>query len=926
MTLPPADLSLRIHADEAALRADIRRLRDMLGGTLVRQVGPELLNLVEEVWSLTSVLRERPDPEKARRLDNILSDLDLDTTIELVRAFTAFFYLANVVEQVHRVDVLTARSRRTAGWLEATVDHILESGVGTDDITDVVRRLELRPVFTAHPTEAARWSMLTKLATIANLLERRSDPRATDGETAEIDARLSEIIELMWQTNELRHARPTPLDEARSAIYFLESLFDDVLGNLSGHIDGQMARLGVELPPDAAPIRFGTWAGGDRDGNPSVTPEVTLEVLALQHDRGLQRIITAVDALAAELSASTAVVGVSAELDLSLDADAAALPEVHSHFKGTRSEEPYRLKCAYVLERLRSTRDRYARGARHTPGCDYLDPGQLLDDLLVMHGSFAANRGRLIASGALSRLIRRVAAFGFGLAVMDVREHASRHHELLAELWAHTAADADTPYGEFDRDERTRLLSAELKSRRPLARRTVSLSDEAAVTSAVFSTVAEAIERYGERTIESYIISETTGADDVFAAVVLAHDSGLIDLHTGIARIGFVPLFETTEAVRSAAEILEAMLSDPSYRRLVSLRGDLQEVMLGYSDSSKHAGITTSQWELYRAARAIRDVAAGHGVRLRIFHGRGGTVGRGGGPTNEAVLAQPFGTVDSTIKVTEQGEVISDKYGLPGLARRNLELTLAATLEASLLHRNPRHDETTLERWFAAMDAISNAAYLAYRDLIERPGLMVFFRSSTPVEELAAFKIGSRPAHRPGLSDKGLEGLRAIPWVFGWTQTRLIIPGWYGVGSGITSAIDAGWDETIAEMYTSWPFFRTFVANVEMTLAKADLNVASRYVDLLVDPCLHSFFDDIRHEHDRTLAAVLRLTGETELLGAHPTLKRTLEVRDSYLDPISLVQVSLLARWRGPGAGDPKLERALLLSINGIATGLRNTG
>ncbi len=925
MTLPRADLSLRVYADEAALRADIKRLRDMLGETLVRQVGPELLELVEEVWSLTAVLRERPDTEKAKRLDDILSDLDLDATIELVRAFTAFFYLANVVEQVHRVDVLTARSRRTAGWLEATVDRILESGIPSEDIEDAVRRLELRPVLTAHPTEAARWSMLTKLATIADLLERRADPRSTHVETTEIDARLSETVELMWQTNELRHARPTPLDEARSAIYFLESLFDDVLGDLSGHVDRQLARLGIELTPDATPIRFGTWAGGDRDGNPSVTPEVTLEVLGLQHERGLQRIITAVEELAAELSASRAVVGVSAELDESLDADAAALPEAHAHFIGTRAAEPYRLKCAYVLERLRRTKERLADGTRHTPGLDYLGPGQLLEDLAVMHRSLAANRGLLIASGSLTRLIRRVAAFGFGLAIMDVREHASRHHELLAELWAHTA-EAEVPYGRLDRADRTRLLSTELESRRPLAPRTLSLSDEVAATSALFSTVAEAIDRYGEKVIESYIVSETAGADDVFAAVVLARDAGLIDLHTGIARIGVVPLFETIEAIRSADDILETMLSDSSYRRLVSLRGDLQEVMLGYSDSSKHAGITTSQWELYRATRAIRSVATRHGVRLRIFHGRGGTIGRGGGPTSEAVLAQPFGTVDAAIKVTEQGEVISDKYGLPGLARRNLELALAATLEASLLHRKPRHDEETIERWFAAMDAVSGGAYGAYRSLVERPGLMDFFRSATPVEELAALKIGSRPQRRPGRDDTGLNSLRAIPWVFGWTQTRLIIPGWYGVGSGVAAAIEEGWGDTIAEMYASWPFFRTFVSNVEMTLAKADLNVASRYVELLVDPALHPFFEDIRREHDRTIAAVLDLTGEAELLGAHPTLKRTLEVRDSYLDPINLVQVSLLARWRGAGAGDPKLERALLLSINGIATGLRNTG
>ncbi|HSG79393.1 MAG TPA: phosphoenolpyruvate carboxylase, partial [Acidimicrobiia bacterium] len=900
-----------------------RRLGHLLGETLVRQVGPELLELVERVRALTKVLREDPDPAKAAELDALLGDQDLETIIRLTRAFTAYFYLANVAEQVHRVDVLTARSRRTAGWLEATVDRILEAGPPADEIAEVVGRLEVRPVFTAHPTEAARRSMLTKLADIADLLHRRSDPRATRGEIAGIDRRLAEVIDLMWQTDELRQSRPTPLDEARSAIYYLEIIVTEAFDPITDTVERELGRLGSPLPPAATPLRFGTWVGGDRDGNPAVTPALTLDVLAMQHDRGLRSLIAAIEELSAELSTSERVVGVEEELRKTIAAAKDALPDVWARFSTLSAGEPYRLMCAFIHERLNETRRRLRDGGHHSRGRDYRTPADLVADLEVMHRSLAANRGELLAGGPLTRIIRRVTAFGFGLATMDIREHADRHHRLLAEIYDHVG-ETGRPYGELSAAERTEVLSNELRSRRPLAPATIALSDEGATTAGTFRAVREALDTYGPQVIESYIVSETTGPDDVFAVAVLARDAGLVDLHTGVARIGVVPLFETTDEVRRAGDILDAMLSDPSYRRLVELRGDVQEVMLGYSDSSKYGGITTSQWGLHQAARALHDTADRHGVHLRLFHGRGGTMGRGGGPSNEAVLAQPFGTVDATIKVTEQGEVISDKYGLPGLAEQNLELMVAAVLEASLLHRRPRRDPETLERWFSTMHVVSEAAHAAYRRFVETPETLEYFRASTPFDELGSLNIGSRPARRPG-SEFGLDGLRAIPWVFGWTQTRQIVPGWFGVGSGLVAAREAGRGTELEEMVREWPFFRTFVSNVEMTLAKTDMAVAQRYVDTLVEPGLRPVFDVIRAEHERTLAAVLELTGETELLGGHPTLRRTLAVRDAYLDPINILQASLLGRSRR-AADDPTLARALLLTMNGIATGLRNTG
>jgi len=909
---------------DAALRADIRLLGNLLGETLVRQEGAELLELVEDVRRLTKSMRDAgPDTEAAAdQLADLLANLDIDTTIKLVRAFTAYFYLANIAEQTHRYDEQAVRSEgRLRGRLQTAVDRIAASDVSGDEIAEVVRRLEVRPVFTAHPTEAARRSILSKVQRVAELLEQRADPRLTVADHDRIERRLAEVIDLIWQTDELRRARPQPLDEARSVVYYFDGLFRDVVPDLLDELDHQLSRLGVRVPVTARPLRFGTWVGGDRDGNPNVTPEVTLEVLAMQHDHALRDLIEAVEDLAAELSSSVRVVGVSDELLASLAADATLLPDTHERYARISEGEPYRMKLGFVHERLIRTRRRHAGSGRHDPGRDYAGASELLVDLEVMHASLLAHRGGLIAAGSLARLIRRVGTFGFHLATMDVREHSGRHHLAVAELVDRLGDGAIYP--EADRP-RAELLSNELTSRRPLSSLTTELSPGNQATMDTFHTIRRAVSRFGAGTIESYIVSETRDQSDILAAAVLAREAGLVDLHAGVAEIGFVPLFETTHEVAEAGRILDDLLRDPGYRRIVELRGDLQEVMLGYSDSNKHAGITTSQWGLYKASRDLRDVARSHGVRLRLFHGRGGTVGRGGGPTGRAILAQPWGTVDGRIKITEQGEVIADKYGLPSLARDNLELAIAATLEASVLHGSARRPPEVLAGWDEAMEVISEAAHLAYRGLIDAPDLEPYFRAATPVEELAAMNIGSRPARRPGV-EPGLDGLRAIPWVFGWTQSRQIVPGWFGVGSGLSRARRSGLRATISDMYEEWPFFSSFVSNVEMTLVKTDMAVAARYVADLVDPDLNSVFEVILSEYDRTVEEVLRITGESSLLDEYPVLQRTLAVRDVYIDPISFLQVGLLARTRSRD-GDPTLLRALLLTVNGLAAGLRNTG
>ena len=916
---------------DANLRADIRMLGNLLGETLVRQEGPWLLELVEQVRALTKRIRSGEaasivDQDAQTDLAAVLDELDLAKVISLVRAFTTFFYLANLAEQTHRLDEDGARSIGDRGFLEATVDRIAAADLDQGFLEEVLGRLELRPVFTAHPTEAARRSILTKTADIAELLERRGDPRISTAERNRIERRIAELVDLIWQTDELRRERPTPLDEARSAIYYLDEIFREVAADLSAELDHQLERIGVSLPASAAPIRFGNWVGGDRDGNPNVTPELTFEVLELQHRHALRGLIAAIEELSSELSASERIVEVSDELRESLAGDASLMPEVHQRFASLSAGELYRRKCAFIYQRLHNTRDRIAVESGHQPGLDYLSAGALLDELTLMQTSLQENHGSEIARGRIQRLIRRVAAFGFHLAVMDIREHADNHHDVLAQLYARSG-ELDN-YPELDAKKRFDQLAGELSQRRPLAPATTVLSGGASKTMETMRTVRRALDRFGPDTIESYIVSETRGGDDILAAAVLAREAGLIDIHSDVARVGFVPLLETIDEVRNAGPILDELLSCEPYRAIVSLRGDLQEVMLGYSDSNKHGGITTSQWSLYLASRALRDVTLRHGVELRVFHGRGGTVGRGGGPTGEAILAQPWGTVDGRIKITEQGEVIADKYGLPSLAASNLELTLAATIEASVLHRRSRRSDAVLADWDAIMDRVSDAAYEAYRRLIDHPDLVPYFQTATPVEELASLNIGSRPARRPGggSDNVGLGGMRAIPWVFGWTQSRQIVPGWFGVGSGLTAAEETGQWGTIEEMYDQWSFFRTFISNVEMTLTKTDMTVATRYVETLVPDEYQGVFDVILKEFERTRSLVVRITGDQGLLDRNPILQRTLAVRDRYLDPISYLQVSLLKRARASTEPNPLLERAMLLSVNGLAAGLRNTG
>ena len=878
---PVADPSGSIARDDLALRSDVRKLGELLGETLVRQEGPELLALVESVRMAV----------RAGGGEEILSDLSVDDSVQLVRAFSTYFHLANVAEQVHRARVLQEERDLSGSWITRAVDRIeavqqSSKELGKEefskaDLQNWMNEFSVRPVFTAHPTEAARRSVLSKLGTIADFLDDKKDSVRERG--------LAETVDLLWQTDELRLGQPEPLDEAVNALYYLDDLFAMTVPNVLDDFARELLRLGVTISPTARPLSFGTWIGGDRDGNPNITASVTREAITLQIGHFIRAMLAALDPLRQALSVSTRIAGASKELTNSVARDLDNLPEIETRFRRLNVEEPYRLKATAIRHRLILTQRRHAAGAPHRIGRDYDNTAELLADLTLMRDSLLTHKGELIAHGLLERVIRAVSSLGLTHATMDIREHSDAHHHALAQL----AADPNN-------------IDA-------LAQNTID----------TFTTINDLITKFGPEVIETYIISMTKTHTDVLAAVELANYAGLIE--NGSSKIGFAPLLETVAELRSADTILDLLLSDANYRTILKSRGDVQEVMLGYSDSNKDAGIATSQWEIQKAQRKLRDVAIKHEVKLRLFHGRGGSVGRGGGPTYDALIALPWGSIDGQVKMTEQGEVISDKYSLPALARENVELTLAAALEATVLNRAPRQSEADLAKWSSCMDIVSENAFAHYRTLVDHPDLPAYFYSSTPVEQLGDLFLGSRPSRRPDASG-GLGSLRAIPWVFGWTQSRQIVPGWFGVGSGLKAAREAGESELLAKMLQDWHFFRTFISNVEMTLAKTDLVMARKYVDRLVDPSLHHFLDTIVAEFELTRSEIMLVTKKNNLLDDQPILARTLGIRDAYLAPLHLLQISLLQRVRAGESPDSTIRRALLLTINGIAAGLRNTG
>lgn len=917
---------------DAPLRSAVRRLSTILGQILKEHHGQEILDLVESIRQAAKIAADSEiDPSFSAKLQERLGNITIEEVTLATRAFSVYFLLANAAEQAYRVRSIGEKPEEES-WIPSSAKKIYD-GLGKEGLQETVDSLEVRLVFTAHPTESSRRAVLNKLRTISEILEKETEPGSLARKRQDED--LTEIIESLWQTDELRSERPTPQDEARNAIFYLRQIFLDTMPDLLKDLESELEEYDVKMDPASSPLLFGSWIGGDRDGNPYVTPQVTEDVLKMQSETALSILTKILTRLISEVSVSSKLVGRDDELEDALVAYYNSNPGASARERRLYKDEPYRLALGAMRRKVGITKDRLASGSEYIPGQGYYRVEELLDELDKLRTILRRHQATEAADGSLAVAQQIIRACGFTLATLDVREHAEKHHDVLAQLFDRLG-ELEKPYGELTPGEREELLTKELASPRPLAGAALDdgdsvLDDDAHKTFDTFRAIRDAHDKYGTGAIQTYIVSMTRGADDILAAAVLAKEAGLINLNGSHshADIGFVPLLETTEELRRSGEIIDTLLSDPNYREIVRLRGDRQEVMLGYSDSNKEAGVFTSQWEIHQAQRKLRDVTSKHGVKLRLFHGRGGSVGRGGGPTFDSIMAQPAGVLEGEIKFTEQGEVISDKYLVPELARENLDLSLAAVMQGTALHKTHRTSADQVERWDEIMQFISDASYASYRTLADDPDLPEYFVTTTPVDLLGDLNMGSRPSKRT-TSEKGLDGLRAIPWVFGWTQSRQIVPGWYGAGSGLKAAREAGLEDELKTMLKDSHFFSSVISNIEMTLAKTDMEIASHYVHTLAEERLWPIFDRIQAEYDLTVAEVSRLTNSATLLDSQPILQRTLAVRDRYLVPLNYMQVALMRRTRDQEAAGVKMDeeskRALLITINGIAAGMRNTG
>jgi phosphoenolpyruvate carboxylase len=917
-------------AARQALSADIHLLGDLLGEVIRRVAGEDALALEEELRTATKALRTAPSVADARKLRDRLDQLDLPQLRLLIRAFSVYFDLINLAEQQARVRTLRASARRlhprplTESPQEA-LEQLRQKGISAEPIAEALDRALVVPVFTAHPTEARRRTVLEKLWRIADELERRERVRLLPREAERSVARIAEEIEALWLTHTVRAARPTVLDEVRQGLRMVETTLLEAIPRVYRNLERSLATVFPERQWRVPTfLRFGSWIGGDRDGNPFVTPEVTLAALRVQQESVLRHYLEKMDDLFSRLSHSEEQVPPSAALRMALADGAGLLYGVEP----VPPREPYRLFCrlisvklARTLEHVRQAKPRWGEIVTAPAGV-YVGSAGLLADLRLLAESLQENGAIASAHGAVQDLLRLVEVVGVHMLTLDLRQHSARHAEAMAEIlrWAGVCTD----YQVQPAEQRVAILAREMEQRRPLIPTVLPFEGATREVIETFRLAAAALDALCPEAIHTYVISMAMEPAHILEVLLLAREAGLLRLEEGRSRLDVVPLFETLEALRGAPRILEALLALPAYRRHLELRGNLQEVMIGYSDSAKESGALQSVWALDRAQRELMAVAAGHGIALQFFHGRGGSVGRGGGPANRAILAQPAGTVNGRIRITEQGEVISDRYGHPAIAERHLEQVLHAVLLTSL----PGTEAPPRAEWEALADALAADARRHYRWLVyETPEFLTYFEQATPIAEIARLKIGSRPARR-GRS-KGIEDLRAIPWVFSWMQSRHALPGWYGLGSALDEVVgeDRQRRGALEEMYRRWPFWRAFVDNAQMILAKADMTIARLYADLVEDAELaERLYGRIAAEYARSVAWVCRITGQQALLERTPVLQRSIQRRNPYVDPLSFIQIVLIRRLRRAEAPPEDLRAGVLESINGIASGLKNTG
>ncbi|MCK9380555.1 MAG: phosphoenolpyruvate carboxylase [Sulfuritalea sp.] len=908
------------------LRDDIRLLGRLLGDTVREQEGVAVFERVEEIRQLALRFHRDDDPAARIQMEALLHQLPRDRTNQVVRAFSYFSHLANIAEDQHHIRRARAHARAGSppreGSLAFSLQRALAAGIDAETLSGFFAGAQVRPVLTAHPTEVQRKSILDCQWKISNLLDERDRTELSPEEQAEHAEALRRAVLRLWQTRMLRRAKLSVMDEVTNALSFYDTTFLRELPRLYNAMEDHLAAgipgwQAAGLPPF---LRPGSWIGGDRDGNPFVTAEVLANAMRAQSRKAIGYQLEQLHQLGAELSTTTSLISVP---DVELMKLAEQSPDQSPH----RLDEPYRRAITGFYARLAATALQLdnLEAPRHAvaEAEPYATAAEFAADLDVLHRSLISHKSGLLGRGRLRRLRHAVAIFGFHLAPLDLRQNSDVHARTVAELLA--IARPGTDYQALDENARIALLLEELATPRPLAAPGINYSDETRGELAIFHTARSIHQHYGKAAIENVIISKTDGVSDILEVAVLLKEVGLLRPLEHALDVNIVPLFETIGDLANAGAVMNRLLAIPLYNRLLGSRQALQEVMLGYSDSNKDGGFLTSGWALYRAEVTLTEVFARHGITLRLFHGRGGSVGRGGGPSYQAILAQPQGAVQGQIRITEQGEVIASKYANPELGRRNLEILAAATLEATLL--SPQHDAPRPE-FLAAMEELSATAFAAYRGMIyETPGFEQYFWESTVIAEIAALNIGSRPASRKKTT--AIEDLRAIPWVFSWAQCRLMLPGWYGFGTAV-----AKWREKhgaagmalLAQMNLEWGFFRALLSNMDMVLGKSDIAIAERYSQLVTDENLrHAIFPRLKAEWQAAIDGLLAITGQSELLDGNPLLKRSIRNRFPYLDPLNHIQIELLRRHRA-GETDQRVQRGIHLTINGIAAGLRNSG
>lgn len=908
---------------ESLLHRDVRILGDLLGQVITAQCGEAVFADVEKIRAAAKQFRLSEDKVSRQLLLDSVRAVPEENRFHVIHAFALYFQLVNLAEQNHRLRrrrayEQSAGEKLQRNSLRAAFASVKQQGIDAERMEELIHELGIELVLTAHPTEAMRRTLLDKHFKIALMLEKLDDSMLSVRESKEIYQQLKVEIVSLWQTRTVRKERISVLDEVRNGLYFLDGILFDILPELHVLLEDELSEA---FPQSSWTVpnllRIGSWMGGDRDGNPNVTADLTFQTLILHFDLAIRKYEERMRQLSQDLSQSYELVGASEALLASLQLQ--SIPD-----------EPYRAKIEQILQRLEATKTRYHEG--HSAEQAYEGPQAFLADVQLLEESLRMHRGEEIAHLFVHPLIRQIQLFGFHMATLDIRQHSEIHEQAIDEI---SIAAGIGPYVTMNEEEKLSCLTDLLRDRRPLYSPFMRLSPQTVEAIGVFETIYRAHQSFGEAAIQNYLISMAQGASDVLEVLLLAKEAGLFRWNQDgtaleASTLNVVPLFETIEDLRHAPTVVASLLSNPVYRQHLALRGQLQEIMLGYSDSNKDGGYLTANWELYKCQKKIYEIANQYGVRLKFFHGRGGALGRGGGPVENSILAQPPEALQGKVKITEQGEVISQRYGHPKIAIRSLESAVAAVIRGSTNIQTPAMRETEL-RWSHLMEEASQWSYASYRKFVfENPDFLPYFHQATPIAEIGKLNIGSRPAKRT--NSPRIEDLRAIPWVFSWTQSRHLLPAWYGFGSALEQLLtrESNVLSELRTMYQKWPFFQVLIDNLQMALSKADMVIAVEYARLVSDEALAMrMFTQIEQEFARTKRMVLQITQLNELLDNRPVIQDSIRLRNPYVDPLSFFQVILLHELRHQSESEDALNRLLadvLLTVNGIASGLRNTG